>query len=196
MKLSDTAAAVVRRPSTCLATTFMCNTFKLIRSLELHHDVIEIPPIAGQYYKGHGFIITVFLSVTGLLGFKGLNIADKAMLSRMAYLLVRMGSKLDFHHPERGATLDDETTASFVKRELSQNILNYVAGPLISTLFYYSSEETSKLLYLNLARYMYNIRMHTIRGGTAAESRRNVPERDMSTDDRVRSVTSTSEVTA
>ena len=142
------------------------NTFRLIESLNLHQDLIEIPPIAGQYYKGRVYHHRVS-SVSGLLGFKGLHIADKAMLSRMAYFLLRYGPKLDFHHPERGASLDDETTAAFVKRELSQNILNYVAGPLISTLFYYSSEETSKVLYLNLAKYMYTIRMETIRGGLA-----------------------------
>src|SRR6185436_14913967 len=50
-------------------------------------------------------------------------------------------------------------------REFSQNILNYIAGPLISTLFFYSSEETSRLLYLNIAKYMYNTHMYTIRGG-------------------------------
>src|SRR5207247_7455013 len=125
---------------------------------------IEIPPIAGQLYSGRVFHHRVS-SVTGLLSFKGLNIADKALLSRMVYLLLRYSSKLDFHHPERGIDLDDETVASFVKRELSQNILNYVAGPLISTLFFYRSEETSKLLYLNLAKYMYHIRMYTIRSG-------------------------------
>jgi oxygen-dependent protoporphyrinogen oxidase len=140
------------------------NTFNVIQSLGLRNDLIEIRPIAGQYYKGRVYHHRVS-SATGLLGFKGLNIADKALLSRMAYLLVRYGPKLDFRHPERGAALDDETTATFVKRELSQNILNYVAGPLISTLFYYSSEETSKLLYLNLAKHMHNLRMHTLKGG-------------------------------
>jgi protoporphyrinogen oxidase len=63
--------------------------------------------------------------------------------------------------------LDNETVAAFVKRELSQNILNYVAGPLISTLFYYGSQETSILLYLNLARHMRNTRLYTVRGGIA-----------------------------
>jgi protoporphyrinogen oxidase len=155
-----------RLPAACylLGREQFAHTFRLIESLDLHRDLIEIPPIAGQYYKGHVYHHRVF-SVSGLLGFKGLHIADKAMLSRMAYFLLRYGAKLDFHHPERGAAFDDETTAAFVKRELSQNILNYVAGPLISTLFYYSSEETSKVLYLNLAKYMYTIRMETIRGG-------------------------------
>ncbi len=48
---------------------------------------------------------------------------------------------------------------------MSQNVLNYVAGPLISTLFFYGSEETSKLLYLLLARHMYNTRISTLQGG-------------------------------
>jgi protoporphyrinogen oxidase len=140
------------------------NTFRLADVLGLGEALIEIPPVAGQLYKGRVYHHHVS-SASGLLSFKGLNLADKLMLSRMAYLLVRYQSKLDFHHPERGTALDDETVASFVKRELSQNILNYVAGPLISTLFFYSSEETSKLLYLNLAKYMHHIRMFTIRGG-------------------------------
>jgi protoporphyrinogen oxidase len=140
------------------------NTFELANTLGLGADLIEIPPVAGQLYKGRVYHHRVS-SATGLLGFKGLNLADKAMLSRMALLLLRYSSKLDFHCPERGVELDDETVAAFVKRELTQNILNYVAGPLISTLFFYSSEETSKLLYLNLARYMHHIRMFTLRGG-------------------------------
>ena len=106
-------------------------------------------------------------SATGLLTFKGLNIADKVMLPRMAYLLARHGAHLDFHHPEKGLEFDNETVASFVKRELSQNVLNYVAGPLISTLFFFGSEETSKWLYMVLAKHMYNTRMSTLRGGIA-----------------------------
>ncbi len=157
----------------CAAATYLLgrepysNTFGLIESLGLSRAVIEIPPVAGQFYKGHVYRHRVS-SATGLLRFKGLNIADKALLSRMAYLLVRYGSKLDFHRPEAGVDLDDESVATFVKRELSQNILNYVAGPLISTLFFYGSEETSKLLYLNLANYMHNTRISTLRGGLRA----------------------------
>jgi protoporphyrinogen/coproporphyrinogen III oxidase len=154
----------------CSAATYLLgpdvypSTFRMIKSLGLDQEVIGIPPIAGQFYKGRVYHHRVG-SVTGLLGFKGLNVADKAMLSRMAYLLMRHHAKLDFHHPERGESLDDETVAAFVKRELSQNILNYIAGPLISTLFFYGSQETSKLLYLNLVKYMYNTTMFTIRGG-------------------------------
>jgi oxygen-dependent protoporphyrinogen oxidase len=140
------------------------NTFQLIRDIGLSDDIISISPHAGQVHKGRVYRHRV-ASATGLLSFKGLNIADKALLPRMAYLLARYSSRLDFHHPEHGLDFDDETVASFVKRELSQNILNYVAGPLISTLFYYGSEETSRFLYLVLAKHMYNTRMSTIRGG-------------------------------
>jgi protoporphyrinogen oxidase len=83
----------------------------------------------------------------------------------MAYLLSRFGSRIDFHNPEKGLKFDDESVAAFVKRELSQNVLNYVAGPLISTLFFYGSQETSNWLYLVLAKHMYNTRMSTVRGG-------------------------------
>src|SRR5262249_29664357 len=104
-------------------------------------------------------------SATGLLSFKGLNIVDKALLPRMAYLLARHASKLHFHQPGKGLEFDKETVASFIKRELSQNVLNYVAGPLISTLFFYGSDETSAWLYLVLAKHMHNVRMSTVRGG-------------------------------
>jgi protoporphyrinogen/coproporphyrinogen III oxidase len=140
------------------------NTFKLIDDLGLSSEILPIEPHAGQVYKGRIYHHRV-ASAAGILTFKGLNIADKALLPKMAYLTARYGSSLDFHQPERGSQLDDETVASFIKRELSQNILNYVAGPLISTLFFYSSEETSRLLYLLLARHMHNTRMSTLRGG-------------------------------
>jgi oxygen-dependent protoporphyrinogen oxidase len=140
------------------------NTFGLIRELGLHDDILPVAPHAGQLYKRRVYHHRVG-SVSGLLKFKGLNIADKALLARMAYLLARYGPALDFHHPERGVAFDNETVAAFIKRELSQNILNYIGGPLISTLFFYSSEETSKLLYLLLAKYMHDTHMYTIRGG-------------------------------
>ncbi len=142
------------------------NTFKLLDELGLAGDLLQIPPHAGQVYKGKVYHHRV-ASATGLLSFRGLNIADKVMLPRMAYLLARHGAHLDFHHPEKGLDFDNETVASFVKRELSQNVLNYVAGPLISTLFFFGSEETSKWLYMVLAKYMYNTRMSTLRGGLA-----------------------------
>jgi len=140
------------------------NTFRLIGDLGLTDDVIPIQPHAGQAYRGQVYRHRV-ASATGLLSFKGLNILDKALLPRMAYPLARHSSQLDFHHPERGLNFDDETVASFVRRELSQNVLNYVAGPLISTLFFYGSDETSAWLYLVLAKHMYNVRMSTVRGG-------------------------------
>jgi protoporphyrinogen/coproporphyrinogen III oxidase len=139
------------------------NTFRLIEELGLASAIVPIAPYAGQVYRGKIYHHRV-ASATGLLRFKGLNLADKALLARMAFLLARYSSLLDFHHPERGVSLDDETVASFIKRELSQNILNQVAGPLISTLFFYGSDETSRLLYLLLARHMHNTEMSTIRG--------------------------------
>jgi protoporphyrinogen/coproporphyrinogen III oxidase len=141
------------------------NTFRLIDELGLASAIVPISPYAGQVYRGKIYRHRV-ASATGLLRFKGLNLVDKALLPRMAYLLARYSSALDFHHPERGLSLDDETVASFIKRELSQNILNQVAGPLISTLFFYGSDETSRLLYLLLAKHMYNTQMSTIRGLT------------------------------
>ncbi len=147
-----------------LAPELFLNTFQLIEDVGLQDEVIPIAPHAGQFYKGRVYRHRV-ASATGLLSFKGLNFADKAMLPRMAYLLARNSSNLDFHRPERALEFDQETVATFVKRELSQNVLNYVAGPLISTLFFFSSDETSAWLYLVLAKHMYNVRMSTVRGG-------------------------------
>jgi protoporphyrinogen/coproporphyrinogen III oxidase len=148
-----------------LGRELFINTYRLIEELGLASAVVPIAPNAGQVYRGKIYRHRV-ASAAGLLRFKGLNFADKALLARMAFLLARYSSLLDFHHPERGVSLDDETVASFVKRELSQNILNQVAGPLISTLFFYGSDETSRLLYLLLARHMQNTGMSTIRGMT------------------------------
>jgi oxygen-dependent protoporphyrinogen oxidase len=140
------------------------NTFQLLHELGMAGNILEISPHAGQVYKGRVYRHRV-ASATGLLSFKGLNIADKVLLPRMAFLLARHGPHLDFHHPEAGLAFDEETVAAFVKRELSQNVLNYVAGPLISTLFFYGSEETSNWLYLVLAKHMSNTRLSTVRGG-------------------------------
>jgi protoporphyrinogen/coproporphyrinogen III oxidase len=147
-----------------LAPDLFRNTFKLIHDLGLTDELIPISPHAGQVYKNRVYHYRV-ASATGLLTFKGLNIADKVLLPRMAYLLARHASRLNFHKPEIGLEFDNETAASFVKRELSQNVLNYVGGPLISTLFYYGADETSAWLYLVLAKHMYDIRMSTVRGG-------------------------------
>src|SRR5215831_11511572 len=147
-----------------LAPDLFRNTFQLINRIGLAGEIISIPPHAGQVYKRRVYHHRV-ASATGLLSFKGLNLVDKALLPRMAYLLARQASHLDFHDPARGHQFDNETVASFVKRELSQNVLNYVAGPLISTLFSYNSDETSAWLYLVLAKHMHNIRMSTVRGG-------------------------------
>lgn len=147
-----------------LAPELFRNTFQLIRDAGLADEIISIAPHAGQAYRGRVYHHRV-ASATGLLSFKGLGFTDKALLPRMAYLLARYSSHLDFHRPERGLEFDSETVASFIKRELSQNVLNYVAGPLISTLFFFGSAETSLWLYLVLAKHMYNTRMSTVRGG-------------------------------
>jgi protoporphyrinogen/coproporphyrinogen III oxidase len=147
-----------------LAPDLFRNTFQLIDRVGLAGEIIPIPPHAGQVYKRRIYHHRV-ASATGLLSFNGLNIVDKALLPRMAYLLARHASHLDFHDPAKGLQFDNETVASFVKRELSQNVLNYVAGPLISTLFSYGSDETSAWLYLVLAKHMHNVRMSMVRGG-------------------------------
>jgi protoporphyrinogen oxidase len=157
-----------------LAPELFRNTFRLIDDTRLRGDVIPISPHAGQAYKRRVYYHRVS-SATGLLSFKGLGLMDKALLPRMAYLLARHSANVDFHDPERGLAFDNETVAAFVKRELSQNILNYVAGPLISTLFFYGSDETSAWLYLVLAKHMQNLQMSTIEAASAG-SRRNYPK--------------------
>jgi protoporphyrinogen oxidase len=147
-----------------LAPDLFRHTFQLIDEIGLGSEIIPISPHAGQFHKGRVYRHRVS-SAAGLLSFKGLNLMDKALLPRMAYLLARHSSELDFHAPERGLNFDNETVAAFVMRELSQNVLNYVAGPLISTLFFYGSDETSAWLYLVLAKHMHNVRMSTVRGG-------------------------------
>jgi oxygen-dependent protoporphyrinogen oxidase len=147
------------------------NTFELIRETGLADNVLSIAPIAGQFYKGKVYRHRV-ATATGLLYFKGLHLIDKALLPKMAFLISRYGSTLDFQHPELGIAHDDESVAAFVRRELSQNILNYVAGPLISTLFFYPSHETSKLLYLLLAKHMQDTRMYTLREGIGTLAQR------------------------
>jgi protoporphyrinogen oxidase len=147
-----------------LAPDLFEETFQLINDVGLSSQVISISPHAGQLYKGRIYHHRV-ASAAGLLSFKGLSFMDKALLPRMAYLLSRHSSELHFHHPERGLRFDNESVAAYVKRELSQNVLNYVGGPLISTLFYYGSEQTSAWLYLILAKHMSHVQMSTIRGG-------------------------------
>src|ERR1044071_10037443 len=49
------------------------NTFRLVEDLGLGADLIEISPIAGQYYKGRVHHHRVS-SAAGLLGFRGLTI--------------------------------------------------------------------------------------------------------------------------
>jgi len=139
-------------------------TFELIRNLGLADDLVSIPPIAGQLYRGKVFHHHL-ASATGLLHFKGLHLVDKILLPKMALLLSRYGGSLDFQRPELGLDHDNESVAAFIRREFSQNILNYVAGPLISTLFFYGSHETSKLLYLLLAKHMQRLRLFTLRNG-------------------------------
>jgi protoporphyrinogen oxidase len=163
------------------------NTFKLIHELGMDGDILAIPPNAGQVYKGRIYHHRV-ASATGLLGFRGLNFADKMLLPRMAYFLSRYSSKIDFHHPEKGLEFDNETVASFVKHELSQNVLNYIAGPLISTLFFYGSEETSNWLYLVLAKHMYNTRTSTVRGGIQRIATRLAEHLQVSTNHSISSV--------
>jgi protoporphyrinogen/coproporphyrinogen III oxidase len=175
-----------------LAPDLFRDTFRLIDELGLRDEIVHISPHAGQVYKGRVYHHRV-ASAAGLLSFKGLGFADKAMLPRMAYLLARHSSELDFHNPEAGLAFDNQTVASYVKRELSQNVLNYVAGPLISTLFFYGSDETSAWLYLVLAKHMYNVRMSTLRRGIpriaerlshGLQVRNNQPIRRVETNDR------------
>jgi protoporphyrinogen oxidase len=147
------------------------NTFGLIRDLDMSADLTPIQPVAGQLYKGSVYHHRV-ASATGLLHFKGINILDKALLPKMALLLSRYGETLSFQRPELGLSHDDESVAEFIRREFSQNILNYIAGPLISTLFFYGSHETSKLLYLLLAKHMQRTEMFTLRKGIGSLAER------------------------
>ena len=142
-------------------------TFALFEELGLSSELLRIRQTVGQLYRGKVYHHHV-ASATGLLHFKGLNLFDKALLPKMALFLARHGGAFDFDEPGKGVAYDDESVAEFVKREFSQNILNYVAGPLISSLFFYGSEETSKLLYLLLAKHMHSTGLYTVRGGLEA----------------------------
>jgi protoporphyrinogen oxidase len=73
-----------------LAPDLFLNTFKLIQEVGLAGEVLQISPHVGHVYKGRIYHHRV-ASATGLLAFGGLNIADKLLLPRMAYLLSRYG---------------------------------------------------------------------------------------------------------
>ncbi len=102
-----------------------------------------------------------------LLRSRAVSLLTKLRLPRLPFELWRHRAVLDPYHPERAAGLDREDMATYVRRILGDEALEYLLGPAISSTFDSDPEDLSGVFLMLTATFaMRGFRLQSFVGGT------------------------------
>lgn len=143
--------------------------FDLVRELGLGGRLLRAPG-RDALWRGGRIHEVVYGSVSSMLASGGLPLGTKMRLGT-TYLpfLNRHSAALDPDAPERAAAagLDVESIASWGRREMGDDFVEYLVYPQLAAYYGSLPEETSAGLYHILARGGIDVSLHALRGGMA-----------------------------
>jgi len=99
------------------------------------------------------------------LCFGAISFSSKLKLAKAVLTILRHRRRFDLHHPEDRIIFDTESVADYCRRELNEEILEYLAQPLVCGLTLGEPEEMSKATFLSTLQHQMMCRLYTLRGG-------------------------------
>jgi protoporphyrinogen/coproporphyrinogen III oxidase len=141
---------------------FYKNTWKLLAELNLTKDLI---PISGNaaILKFEKLIRLPYdwrVLLSPIISFK-----SKFQILKILPDVVWNWTSLDFHDFSKAHYVDNETISEYARKKLSFEMLEYVMFPVLSGIFYWIPERTSKAMLLILAKAAPGLRLFTLDHG-------------------------------
>lgn len=129
--------------------SFYTRTMALLDELGMRRELRRIPRSTAILRNGRLFSLwpNARVAFTPLIGSR-----HKLALSYLLGSLVRHGPLLDLHAFHRAHPIDDMAISEYAHAHLSAELLEYVLQPALSGIFYYTPEQTSRALLLQVLR--------------------------------------------
>ncbi|GAB4211355.1 MAG: NAD(P)/FAD-dependent oxidoreductase [Roseiflexaceae bacterium] len=148
--------------------SFYTRTYALLRELGLSGELQPIPGRAAILRDGqlHRMWPNPQVVLTRLLPLR-----SKLALGGFPASLLRSHSQLDVHAFHKAHALDTCSVAEYARRELNEEVLEYLLQPPLSGIFYWTPERTSVAMLfvaLRAALSLHGVQLETLRCGLGA----------------------------
>ncbi len=148
--------------------SFYTRTYALLRELGLADELRPIPGRAAILRDGqlHRMWPNPRVVLTGLLPLR-----SKLALGGFPASLLRRHGQLDVHAFHKAHALDTCSVAEYARRELNEEVLEYLLQPPLSGIFYWTPEHTSLAMLFVVLRAglsLHGMQLATLRRGLGA----------------------------
>jgi protoporphyrinogen/coproporphyrinogen III oxidase len=144
------------------ATGFLANfythTLHVIHELELTHEMVPIQ-------KG-GVWFADAQAQRSRPSIPHLSLHSKLTLCKLLYPLLRHWRALDIHAFHKAHRLDTASVTEYVLQRLNEDVLEELVQPLLSSIFYWTPEQTSQAMLFLLLKASLGMCRFTLRQGT------------------------------
>ncbi len=145
------------------------STFALCREMGLASQLHRFDEPYGVFRRGRIYVLEPPRRnpFSGIF-FGAISFSSKLKLAKAALTILRHRRRFDLHHPEDRVIFDTESVADYCRRELNEEILEYLAQPLVCGLTLGEPEEMSKATFLSAFQHQMLCRLYTLRGGVGS----------------------------
>jgi oxygen-dependent protoporphyrinogen oxidase len=159
---------IVERGAQFIASSYR-NMHALAAELGVDGLIHPLRNVRNAVLKRGRFVASDYEGLRAIARSRDLSWPSKLRLLKVLVHLWRHRRLLDFYHPEKAVSLDDESAAVYVRRHFGREVLDYLVEPAFASTFTVLPENMSKAFLLTtLATLSAGFRLRAFRGGNGA----------------------------
>jgi oxygen-dependent protoporphyrinogen oxidase len=156
---------IVERGAQFIASSYR-NMHALATELGIAHRISPLRNTRNAVLKNGRFVAAEYEGLKAIGRSRDLSWPSKLRLLRLLWHVWRQRRLLDFYRPEAAAPLDGESAAEYARRELGQEVLDYLIDPAFASTFTVLPENLSKaFLLVTIATMLGGFRLESFGGG-------------------------------
>jgi len=156
---------IVERGAQFIASSYR-NMHALARELGIAHRISPLRNSRNAVLKNGRFVAAEYEGLKAIGRSRDLSWPSKLRLLKLLWHVWRQRRFLDFYRPEEAASLDGESASEYTRRELGQEVLDYLVDPAFASTFTVLPENLSKaFLLVTIATMLRGFRLQAFGGG-------------------------------
>jgi oxygen-dependent protoporphyrinogen oxidase len=156
---------IIERGAQFIASSYR-NMHALAAELGIADRIAPLSNTRNAVLKNGRFMSAEYEGLKAIGRSRDLSWPSKLRLFKLLWQVWRQRRLLDFYHPEAAAALDGESAAEYTRRELGQEVLDYLIDPAFASTFTALPENLSKaFLLVTIATMLGGFRLQSFRGG-------------------------------
>jgi oxygen-dependent protoporphyrinogen oxidase len=156
---------IVERGAQFIASSYR-NMHALAGELGIAGRISPLSNTRNAVLKNGRFVAAEYEGLKAIGRSRDLTWPSKLRLLKLLWHVWRQRQLLDFYRPEAAAPLDGESAAEYTRRELGQEVLDYLVDPAFASTFTALPENLSKaFLLVTIATMLRGFRLQAFAGG-------------------------------